>query len=402
MVKRILRRILAWYVNPISEQLYMELENMKINLSEELTSLKQEFEWLQKHKDDEAIRLKNHIENELISLKNHIEHESASTNARIEENKNIAVDLKQSLSGLHGHVEHESAATNARMDANQTTINQLHENIKETQILFNTAAEDAALIRKKITRLDELEFNLFSEKSENIYGTDSYAQSGEDRILSFIVKSMVGPMNEVTYLDLGANHAKSGSNTYLFYKHGARGVLVEANPALIPELRFYRNGDIILNHCVSANDEEMIPFYVLGDSMLTGNGLSTANYDAAQAALKQNPGMSITTVNVRTTTINDLISFYFGHSPCIVSIDIEGLEMDILRSLDFNQYRPIVFILETIPYSNPYQISNRNTEIIDFMRKFDYIEYAFTGINSVFVDKIWLQSKDRIKKEMCD
>jgi FkbM family methyltransferase len=325
----------------------------------------------------------------LAGLRKHVAYESEAAHACMNAHK-------EDLEGLRRHVAHESAAANARMNAHQEEFLAGANKIEEVKTLFHVSAQEAAVVRGKLARLEELEFNLFSEKPENIYGTTSYAQSGEDRIAAFIIKSMVGPMHEVTYLDLGANHAKAGSNTYLFYKHGARGVLVEANPALIPELRFYRNGDIVLNHCITAKDCGSVPFYVLGTSVLTGHGLSTADYATAQAALKQNPEMHITTVDVRTTTANDIMAYYFGQAPTIVSIDIEGMEMEILRSIDYTLYRPLIFILETIPYTHPYQVSERNRDIVAFMQQNNYVEYAFTGINSVFIDAVWLRENQRL------
>ena len=43
-----------------------------------------------------------------------------------------------------------------------------------------------------------------------------YAQSGEDAIISYILKFLQIQSNEITYLDLGANHAKELSNTFYF------------------------------------------------------------------------------------------------------------------------------------------------------------------------------------------
>ena len=46
------------------------------------------------------------------------------------------------------------------------------------------------------------------------------------------------------YVDVGANQPTKISNTYLFYRHGCRGVLVEPNYDLIRLLRKFRPRDI--------------------------------------------------------------------------------------------------------------------------------------------------------------
>ncbi|MCL1883907.1 MAG: FkbM family methyltransferase [Defluviitaleaceae bacterium] len=269
-----------------------------------------------------------------------------------------------------------------------TIANELKHRVEALECGQNISNETISKLQAKIDRLDELEFNLFSEKEENIFDIDTYSQSGEDKIVAFLIKSIVGNMYDVTYLDLGANHAKMGSNTYLFYKSGARGILVEANPALIPELRFYRNGDIILNNCIAAKNGETIKFYVMGTGLFGGYGLSTADKATADEMLQKNPDMKITEVlDIQTVSVNSIIDYYLGKAPVLVSLDIEGMEMEILKSIDFKKYRPLIFIIETIPYTFPYSICEKNAEIINFMENVGYYEYAFTGINSIFVDK---------------
>ena len=54
-------------------------------------------------------------------------------------------------------------------------------------------------------------------------------------------------------------------------------------------------------------------------------------------------------------------------------------------------YRPYIFVIETVEYRDKISVDNKRNDIIDFMIKNDYIEYAFTGVNSIFVDrrKLW-------------
>lgn len=211
----------------------------------------------------------------------------------------------------------------------------------------------------------------------------STAQSGEDMISEYITTVLGKKLENITYLDLGANHAKLYSNTYHFYQKGVRGVLVEANPALIGELKFYRSGDVILNRCIASTSGETVDFYVLN-----GDGLSTPDKEGAEAAIRENPSLKIEqVVPVKTITVDEILDTYFDTPPTIVNLDIEGEEMKILNSLDFNKHRPLIMIIETIPYRKHLVVGLKNQEIVDFMASKNYIEYAFTGINSIFLDK---------------
>ena len=89
---------------------------------------------------------------------------------------------------------------------------------------------------------------------------------------------------------------------------------------------------------------------------------------------------------MQTVAVNDLME-QLGGAPKILNLDIEGMEMEILRSIDFAKYRPTTMIIEMIPYSKQLVAGKKNSEILRFMQEKGYVEYAFTGINSIFLDK---------------
>ena len=260
------------------------------------------------------------------------------------------------------------------------------ETVKKDSIdLHNQLKIAAQQITEANNQLQMLrECGAFSEiVSEKNIVKRSTAQSGEDMISEYVTRVLGKKMGNMTYLDLGANHAKLYSNTYHFYQKGVRGVLVEANPALIGELKFYRSGDIILNRCIATTSGETVDFYVL-----KGDGLSTPDKGGADAAIAENPMLKIDkVVPVKTITVEEIIDTYFDKAPTIINLDIEGEEMNILNSIDFTKHRPLIMIIETIPYRKHLVVGLKNQEIIDFMIRKNYIEYAFTGINSIFLDK---------------
>ncbi len=218
------------------------------------------------------------------------------------------------------------------------------------------------------------DFELFNKKT--------YSQSGEDSIIMYIMAMKGIPFSECNYLDLGANHPKTMSNTYFFYEQGARGVLVEANPRLVTELKNERSGDIILNKCISDKSGEKLDF-----NILNLDGLSKVG-DVSDI-LRENPDARIeNTIELETISVNDIIEKYFNsNAPVILNLDIEGLEKQILDSIDFEKYRPMIMIIEMIPYSKELVTGQKDTELLDYVRSKGYDEYAFTGINSIFIDR---------------
>lgn len=86
-------------------------------------------------------------------------------------------------------------------------------------------------------------------------------------------------------------------------------------------------------------------------------------------------------------TVNEVIDKYFNGVPTIVSLDVEGDELEILKSIDMEKYRPLIYIIETIEYREKIDLNNKRTDIINFMNSKNYKEYAFTGVNSIFLDE---------------
>ena len=66
------------------------------------------------------------------------------------------------------------------------------------------------------------------------------------------------------YLDLAANDAKIGSNSYFFDRClGWRGICIEANPKYHPGIQATRNCDLIKN-CVSDREGAKVNFKFAG------------------------------------------------------------------------------------------------------------------------------------------
>lgn len=222
-----------------------------------------------------------------------------------------------------------------------------------------------------------------SNLDTNIVEGMSYSQTGEDKIVNFLLNYGERKIEKISYLDIGCNHYKNLNNTYSFYQKGHRGVLVEANPNFIDELKKYRPEDTVLNVGIGADESDSMNFYIV-------NNVDLSSFDKAsiEEAQKESPWVEIVEeVQVPMMKMDHVIEQYCNGTPTMVSLDTEGLEMAILGTLDFEKYRPLVFIIETISYSAHIQIDKKRMDILNFMSEKGYGEFAFTGVNSIFVDK---------------
>lgn len=227
-----------------------------------------------------------------------------------------------------------------------------------------------------------LRMNGIVTRNESPFNKKTYSQAGEDVIMFYALIMLGIPINECTYLDLGANRPIDMSNTYFFYEQGARGVLVEANCTLIPELKSKRSGDVVLNNCITGHSGDKIPFNVLNLDGLSKIG-------SVDEILAANPEAKLLeTIDVETITVGDIVDKYLGgKAPVIMNLDIEGLEKEILDSIDFERMRPLFMIIEMIPYSTELTAGIKDNELLEYVKSKGYIEFAFTGINSIFIDE---------------
>ena len=209
-------------------------------------------------------------------------------------------------------------------------------------------------------------------------GKISYSQFGEDIILESIFIRL--SISRVKYLDIGAHHPRYLSNTYFFYCRGGHGVCIEPNPSLFAAIQTKRPNDICLNIGVGFDEATEADFYIMSNPLL-----STFSKEEAEELQKFEDHTVSQVVRLPLKPINAILEQFFDKGIDLVSIDVEGLDMAILASLDFALFRPTVFCVETIVYTAGQQIQKRQ-EIIDYLVSHDYFVYADTCCNSIFVD----------------
>lgn len=213
----------------------------------------------------------------------------------------------------------------------------------------------------------------------------SYSQSGEDAIIDFLFQSVgVKPV----YLEIGTNHPKYLNNTYKFYRAGCRGVLVEANPLLAKKIRRRRRRDKLLNVGVGIAGNTSMMFYVMKN-----DGLST--FSEAEVEQRKQAGDSVRmAIPIKMMTINEILTNHFERCPDLLSIDIEGFDLPVLESMDFDRFSIPVICAETCQYSTDH-IKPNDDSIERFLSTKGYFKYASTYINTIFVNQNWFLNVNR-------
>lgn len=207
----------------------------------------------------------------------------------------------------------------------------------------------------------------------------SFSQSGEDQIIRYLMYNVL-KISKPTYLDIGTNHPFKCNNTFYFYNRGSRGVCIEPDVQFAPLIKKHRKKDIFLNAGVAAGDlKEAIMYAFPGEN----SGWNTFSKEEAINRQKES-GVSFKEVQkIKLVHINDVIAEYFNPYPNIISLDVEGLDLDILKSLDFQQYKPEVICVETITFSVTNE-EEKISDILDFVTSKGYVVFADTHVNTIF------------------
>lgn len=172
------------------------------------------------------------------------------------------------------------------------------------------------------------------------YGDVHFSQEGEDVLLARVFSRQ----REGIYVDVGAHHPRRFSNTYWAYERGWHGLNIDAAPGFEGAFTRSRPRDTNIWACVSdmPGTREFRVFHE--------KALNTVDPDRA-LYISDVLNAECQIVNVPARRLDDLLD---NHLPCgagvidFMSIDVEGAEMEVLRSNDWSRFKPRVIIVEVL------------------------------------------------------
>ena len=217
-------------------------------------------------------------------------------------------------------------------------------------------------------------------KPDPLYeGRRSFAQQGEDLILYNLLHHEL-KLETPTYLDIGAGDPVLSNNTYALYCTGSRGVLVEPNPMLVEKLKAVRPGDVVVAAGIGVKATTEADYYVIRGRWPL-NTFSREDVAELRRQSTEDPVEKV--IKMPLMQINRLIVDHFQHAPDLLSVDIEGMDLAVLRSLDFRAHRPAAICAET---KKPW-MSHDRTPIARLLRPKGYVACAGSLYNTIFVDR---------------
>ena len=176
-------------------------------------------------------------------------------------------------------------------------------------------------------------------------GAGFYSQNGQDR---YIVEIIFNRKRNGFFVDVGAHGGIELSNSYFLEKDcGWGGIAIEPNPKIFDQLKRNRNCKT-LQICISDFNGEADFLAIEG----RGNKLSGIldKYDKRHLERIEKATEHHTSkkkiIKVQCMTLNKLFETHLNSKIDFLSIDTEGGELGILKSIDFNKWEIEVICVE--------------------------------------------------------
>ena len=195
------------------------------------------------------------------------------------------------------------------------------------------------------------------------YARLSYAQEAEDLVLWRMLEPDVPAAGY--YVDIGAHHPSRFSTTKIFYDRGWSGLNVDPRPGFIDLFRAERPRDTNVEAAVAGGRGEML-YHIFNEPALNGfdPGLSAErDGSAGYRLLERRP--------VPVVPLADLLDEYIheGRRIDFLTVDVEGLDAEALRSNDWARYRPRFVLAEVL---TPWLTDVDSSEVVGVMRDVGY------------------------------
>ena len=181
-----------------------------------------------------------------------------------------------------------------------------------------------------------------------------------------LIEEFFGKKRNGYYVEVGANHPRSGSQTWHLEELGWKGLLIEPLPEYCELLKKERKGTVVQYACSSPENHDK----VLRLKMAGGHSTLNLNPIARSSQAEQ-------TIEVRCRTLDSIfeenkvkVGFDF------ISVDIEGHEMEMFKGFSLAKWRPRLVLLED------HVIDHRKH---NYMKAQGYQIILRTGLNSWYV-----------------
>ncbi len=207
------------------------------------------------------------------------------------------------------------------------------------------------------------------------------AEGNVDRIIH--KRFFAGRDSGRVFVDVGAARPDYLSISALFRSLGWRVIAIEPNPAFCDLHR--KKGYDVLQYACGDRDEDNVDFVLVdshGDKYENGQvsyeSFSSLGIKDSYQALKKDLDTKTIKINLRRLdTILETHAPEINHID-ILSVDVEGWELEVLSGLNTEKYKPQVMVIENLLNEKKYR---------EYMKTIDYALWKCIPPNDVYIRK---------------
>jgi FkbM family methyltransferase len=223
-----------------------------------------------------------------------------------------------------------------------------------------------------VSQIDEL------SQLEAKYSRDCFSWEGEDIILEKILMSRF-KTHARRFIDVGAHHPIIYSNTYRLYKEGWRGINIDATPGSMELFRQIRPQDINVETGVAKRSGSSI-FSIFENPALNGflsDEIILSHINRGEQLLRQ--------CEVECHPLSEILRKHdVPNAVDLLSVDVEGLDLEVLQSNDFTSWRPKLIACEIL--GMPDLLAVGSAPIAGFLKSQGYELFSKLDFTCIFID----------------
>lgn len=170
-----------------------------------------------------------------------------------------------------------------------------------------------------------------------------YSQNDEQYYVSSYFGMLTG-----TFLDIGANDGITLSNSRSLVQKGWKGVLVDASPKAIERLRENYKGSIGFQiiHSAIGREDGIMTLHESGELLGTGDVALVSSLFEEETKRWAPLDMKFEDVKVPCKTFKSLLGMSIYKTFDFITIDIEGMEIEVVPQINFEELGCRMAIIE--------------------------------------------------------